>query len=401
MIKPFSEEITTGSIYPTETYAEVSISMKHLLRGNNLDEKIKIFFNRAGIVKGPRKEWLEYKIKTEWKDEKYLQHQSPKSKEYNDKLLDFLVSQDYEYQFSQAMKGNEPLPKEVQEYLKTQINELVKKPVKKRGGTITPVKILLDTKMVKDKEGKMRPHPIEEGPPREIITTFPSNLVRALETHEKNLQSGQEDLHSAVKEKVISKIVQKKVDYHKKISELMEAMDDIVEYANKNDIPYPPGLTELKKYKKQLTESHVPGTSKAEVTEQLIQEAVRQFRDFLIETHVRIGEMNLSRREQEKIYASPGVVPTWWWSKPEKGTYTYNAIKAIKKLKVSARDVKLAIEKAAAGKKLSPQDAQIIGIGWGVLSKEGRKILSGQFPIKKGMFRQYGEFYHRDVGWYS
>jgi len=260
MIKPFSEDITTGAPYPTsvsvdmsiadtsitDTYTDISITTKHLQRGNDLDEKVKIYFNRVGLVRGPRKEWIEWKLKTEWKDEKHLQHQSPKSKGYNNELLDFLTSQDYEYQFSQAIKGKEPLPKEIQKYLKTQIDELLKKPIKARG-------------------------------------------------------------------------------------------------------------------KEQIA---------------------------------------LSRREQEKIYASPGVVPTWWWHDPKEGTYTYHAIKAIKKTKASARDVQLTVEKAASGKPLDPYQANIISAGWGLLSKEGRELLSGKLPTSEKMFRKYGEFYHRDVGWY-
>ena len=399
MIKPFSEDISTGAPYPTEndTYADVSISMKHLQPGSDLDEKVKIYFNRAGITHGPRKEWLEYKIKSEWKDEKYLQDQSPKSKDYNEKLLDFLITQDYEYQFSQAMKGKEPLPKEVQKLLKAQIDELIKKPVKKRGGGIPSVKSILDIELVEDEEGKLRPRPGK----REIISSFPSNLLRALTSYEKKLRDGERALHSAVKEKVAGEIVQKKMEYHKKIADVMNAMDDIVDYAKKNNLPYPPGLTALKKYKKQLLDNHVPGTSRSEVTENLIQEAVKQFRDYLIEGQsIEPGQIALSRREQEKIYASPGVVPTWWWHDPEKGTYTYHAIKAIKKAKVSARAVELAIKKATSGKKLSPYDAQIISAGWGILSKEGQKILAGKFPVSEKVFRKYGEFYHRDVGWY-
>ena len=71
-------------------------------------------------------------------------------------------------------------------------------------------------------------------------------------------------------------------------------------------------------------------------------------------------QIALSRKEQEKIYASPGIVPTWWWPWPKKGTYAYHAKKAIKTLNVSARDVRLTVEKAVKGERLDPNEIQII-----------------------------------------
>ena len=250
-IKPFSETISTGTdpvvlMDPIpDFYAGSDITISDLQRGKDLNEKVKIYLSQASTAKNSRQDWLEFKLQSLWKKkEKHLP--SSESIEYNKALLNFLTFHDNDYCLGKILEGKEPIPKELQKYLKAQIDELVKKPVKARG-----------------KE-----------------------------------------------------------------------------------------------------------------------------------------EIALSRREQEKIYAIPGVVPTWWWYKPEKGTYTYHAMKAIKGLKVSARDVKLAVQKAADGNRLNPFEIQIIARGWGILSKEGRKIIGGKFPVDEKMFRQYGEYYHRDVGWY-
>jgi len=259
MLRSFSETISTGADFtgvdstpdsiginltePTPIfYSDVTVNQ--LQQGKDLDEKVKIYFDQAGIIEDNRKKWIEYKLDSLWKDEKYLQLQGPKSSAYNKELLNFLEFHDNDYRLSRILEGKEPIPKELQKHLKAQIDELVKKPVKARG-------------------------------------------------------------------------------------------------------------------KEQIA---------------------------------------LSAKEQEKIYASPGVVPTWWWHDPKKDTYTYHASKAIKTLNVSARDVRLTVEKAAKGEILNPHETQIIVRGWGILG--GIKLLDGKYPVSEKTFRLYGEYYHRDVGWY-
>jgi hypothetical protein len=255
MLKPFSENISTGtistgiisieSVDSVDSYAG-SISIQHLQRGKDLDEKVKIFFNRAGIVSGPRKEWIEDKLDNLWSDYEQSKLQNHDSPGYNKALLNFLDFQDKEYLLSKTLDTDQPIPKNLLQHLKKQKADLAAKRVKPRRGS---------------------------------------------------------------------------------------------------------GIA-------------------------------------------------LSAKEQEKIYATPGLVPTWWWPDPKKGTYTYHAMKAIKKLGVSARDVEKTLRKAADRKSLSVDEIRMLQEGWGLV--ESGKILKGEYPITERMFRLYQADmnYHRDVGWY-
>jgi hypothetical protein len=86
----------------------------------------------------------------------------------------------------------------------------------------------------------------------------------------------------------------------------------------------------------------------------------------------------LTSEEKDEIAATPGIVPPWW---EENNGYFKGARKAIEGLKnVSALEVHLAVEKDYTDKPLTEKEKNILRVGWGK--------------------KEYGENYHRDVGWY-
>ena len=88
--------------------------------------------------------------------------------------------------------------------------------------------------------------------------------------------------------------------------------------------------------------------------------------------------------EEDEIYATPGIIPPWWG----KGDgYYKGAIKAIKKLGVSALEVHLATERDYTDKPLTDSEKRILRVGWPEV-KHSENIVP------------FGENYHRDVGWY-
>ena len=347
-LQPFSETITTGSIPNYETYAsEVTIDHLQQHGGDRLYDKVQLFFRRAKIS-GERKNWIEYQIKSKWKKiEKTLPDVS--SNKYNKTLLDFLVYHDNEYLLGKILDGKEPIPPKLRTHLKEQKEQLVEKKVKERIATKPP--------------------------------GFPVALYRSLKSREKNLK----------------KEISEKGEVRSAQVALANFIDNYINQARDSKEFYPMKMLDAIQTKSDILIK--TAKSRAEADKQTFDTKLKEFKDWLIgENITELSSVALSRREQDKIYALPGVIPTWWWPEPKKGTYTYHAIRAINRLGVSARDVKSAVEKGASGKLLSPRELEILIVGWGILG--GAKIMKGNTPIKEPMYRMYGEFYHRDVGWY-
>ena len=88
---------------------------------------------------------------------------------------------------------------------------------------------------------------------------------------------------------------------------------------------------------------------------------------------------HLTDEEKNLVAWTPGLVPPWFDSTTDPEEYDFCATKAIEKLNVSAMDVHIAVEKSYTGKSLTPKQKRILEVGWN---------------------EKFGEFYHRDVGWY-
>ena len=353
-LQPFSETLTTGSIpsYETNRSYEIyasEITMKHLQRhgGDRLYDKVQLYFNRANIT-GDRKNWIESQIITKWKKiEKDLP--AATSDKYNQTLLDFLVYHDNEYLLNKILQGKEPIPPELRKHLKEQKEQLVEKRVKERKAVIP--------------------------------SGFPVSLYRALKTKERSLKKEIKD-----KGKIKSAQIA-----------LANFVGDFIERAKRSDKIYPMAMMDaIETRQKNLIKT---AKARADADKKTFDNKLKEFKDWLIGNSIKeLASKALSRIEQEKIYALPGVIPTWWDPFTKKGSYIYHAARAIKRTGASARDVKIAVEKGASGKTLSPKEMEILVEGWGILG--GAKILKGEIPVKEQLQSLYGEFYHRDVGWY-
>jgi len=68
--------------------------------------------------------------------------------------------------------------------------------------------------------------------------------------------------------------------------------------------------------------------------------------------------------EKEKLAGVKGEVPPWWPKEPEKESYFYGAVQAIKKTGCSADDVHIAVERDYTGKDLTTEQKAILKAGW-------------------------------------
>ena len=108
----------------------------------------------------------------------------------------------------------------------------------------------------------------------------------------------------------------------------------------------------------------------------------------------------LTRRDKERIWNTGGHVPPWWDPVVTPKSLVYYIKRIIQNQGTSAADVEKAIKRAAAGE-ITEADKRMIRLSWP--SYEAERIIKGkrEFPEKSmRAIRGFGEYYHKDVGWY-
>jgi len=119
-----------------------------------------------------------------------------------------------------------------------------------------------------------------------------------------------------------------------------------------------------------------------------------------IEDLIKKKVPGITKRDKERIWNTGGHVPPWWDPVPATKSLTYYIKKVIEGQGASAADVEKAIKRAAAGN-ITEADKRMIRLSWP--SYEAERIIKGkrEFPEKTmRAIRSFGEYYHRDVGWY-
>ena len=140
-IKPFSENISTGSNFLDISVYEDrykstpdDVTVEALKKGRDLQAKLRIYENQAGIIKKSPRWWWMVKNVDSWDNEKELQFHGYQSDEYNLRLLRFFQNKDREYLSLEAVEGKEKLSKSLAKYLKKESKELLGKQIKKLTG---------------------------------------------------------------------------------------------------------------------------------------------------------------------------------------------------------------------------------------------------------------------------
>jgi len=105
----------------------------------------------------------------------------------------------------------------------------------------------------------------------------------------------------------------------------------------------------------------------------------------------------VTKEDEARIRRTKGLVPHWWpeTDTSDKVSYIYGAKKAIKGYNVSADEVEEAVKAATKGQ-LTQIQKNIIRLGW-PYRRQGEEIIAGKRTMQP---RKYGEFYHKDKGWY-
>jgi len=119
-----------------------------------------------------------------------------------------------------------------------------------------------------------------------------------------------------------------------------------------------------------------------------------------IEDLIKKKVPGITKRDKERIWNTGGHVPPWWDPVPATKSLTYYIKKAIEGQRASAADVEKAIKRAATGN-ITEADKRMIRGSWPYY--EAEKIIKGkrEFPEKSmRVIKTFGEYYHRDVGWY-
>jgi len=118
--------------------------------------------------------------------------------------------------------------------------------------------------------------------------------------------------------------------------------------------------------------------------------------DTLINKKVAKAEMELGLK-------TSGQIPSWWPKVPESAVekeFLGPARKLIRDYDASAIEIEDVLVRAAAKKDLTKRHKDIIKKGW---PRDAEKIIAGEkqvCPFRYPYLGHYGEFYHRDVGWY-
>ena len=109
----------------------------------------------------------------------------------------------------------------------------------------------------------------------------------------------------------------------------------------------------------------------------------------------------MTLKDRERIWKSKGHVPPWWDPEPETGSLTYYMKKIIKAQKASAADIEAAIVEAGTNR-MTDDQKRLIRLGFPAY--EAERIITGKRDYDPKMMKRvrgFGEFYHRDVGFYS
>ena len=134
--------------------------------------------------------------------------------------------------------------------------------------------------------------------------------------------------------------------------------------------------------------THVSG-SKLEQIEKEIEDMIKK----------KVPGMTL--QDRQRIWKSKGHVPPWWDPIPETKSLTYYMKKIIQAQKASAADIETAIAKAGTGE-MTDEHKRLVRLGFP--SYEAERIIAGKRDYDPKMMKRvrgFGEFYHRDVGFYS
>jgi len=143
--------------------------------------------------------------------------------------------------------------------------------------------------------------------------------------------------------------------------------------------------------------THMP-TAKLEKIEKELEEMIKE----------KVPGMTL--QDRKRIWKTKGHVPPWWDPVPTTKSLTYYMKKIIQEKGTSAADIENAIKVASTGK-LSKDDNLLTDqekeqkrmILLGFPAYESERILEGKRGYDKRIMKRiktFGEFYHRDVGWY-
>jgi len=133
--------------------------------------------------------------------------------------------------------------------------------------------------------------------------------------------------------------------------------------------------------------THMPSTRLAQIEKEL-------------EELVKKKVPGLSLQDQQRMWKTGGLVPSWWDPAPTTKSLTYYMKRIIQGTGNSAADVEGALKRASAGK-MTAADKRLIRLGFPAF--ESKKIIEGRRKFNPKMMksiRGFGEFYHKDVGWY-
>ena len=120
-----------------------------------------------------------------------------------------------------------------------------------------------------------------------------------------------------------------------------------------------------------------------------------------IEALIKKKVPGMTLQDRERIWKTKGHVPPWWDPVPTSKSLTYYMKKIIQAQGTSAADIEGSIKRASAGT-MTEDDKRLVRLGFPAY--EAKRIIEGKREYDPKMMKRvrgFGEFYHKDVGWYS